>query len=809
MSSSSVDSSQLAKWYREHAQPFLLKHQSERVVEFDKDLDSILGVAEAVSKPMGVCFLGVAGIGKSTLINAIVGGQDVIVPAGGIGPLTAQALKVKHHEEPYFEVQYHPLGNLWQLIFALEQYYKLELREQDQKPTPDLLAESPELFEKEEAEAITEAIEESAGRQARMLAYRKTAQLLVTGAQDNHSDFPYLIDSLRDAAGKTRAWGTEPRTDDSDRITELRTVLEMARQNQVRVYSANDNKIAFLSAIRNHASGFLAPLIKDLTLYWNCDLLRDGLELVDLPGIGIAGDVYRDVTRRWIRENAEAVVLVVDRAGITETAADLLYKSEFLNRLVYSADDPKGNPVLMVAVVKIDDVAAERYDQDTSKRKREHFSDVCRDMDQFIRNHIRPQLESTWSSDGSAAPVQRQVIENIVDTLQVHPVSAIQYRKLLRDNDDDRPFVNEKEETNIPRLKESLAALAKQRREDRVSRLQEKQDGFCTRIAASLKLIQAQWQQETRAVEEAERLRTELSLFLQPLRQELHVRQGQYREFLKKSVPQRIVDLVDSASTKAQLEIQKYLGRLGAAHWATLRASVRRGGRFSGATYIDLPREFALRFEEPIAEAWSKDILKAIRKETKDYASDCLALVEQVVVWARNQGARVQPRLVEAQYDAIKADGKKLETVGREMVNELREEAKNQLVEKIEGPIRAGCTKFVDKHADVGAGVKYRILTLYGELASDVAESATKPAANILTKLFREVEKEISAAFADHQDPLTSAADAIVSSQETYMKRSDAQKRKAVLSDIDGVIAVSPFPIMSRDDVDAPSGAIA
>jgi hypothetical protein len=128
--------------------------------------------------------------------------------------------------------------------------------------------------------------------------------------------------------------------------------------------------------------------------------------------------------------------------------------------------------------------------------------------------------------------------------------------------------------------------------------------------------------------------------------------------------------------------------------------------------------------------------------------------------------------------------------------------AGSRLIETIEGPIRAGCTKFIEKHADVGAGVKYRILGLYGDLAETVADAATKPAAGILTRLFREVEKEISTAFADHQDPLTSAAEAIVSSQETYRKRSDAQKKKGVLSDLAAVLTESPFPIEA-----SPSGA--
>src|SRR4051794_17410214 len=127
MNTKLVDVKRLAEWYQNHAQPFLLKHLPDKVTEFDKDLAMLKAVEAAIDKPMAACFLGSAGIGKSTLINSLVGGAEVIVPAGGIGPLTAQAMKVRYHEEPYFEVQYHALGNLWQLVFALEQAHKLDI----------------------------------------------------------------------------------------------------------------------------------------------------------------------------------------------------------------------------------------------------------------------------------------------------------------------------------------------------------------------------------------------------------------------------------------------------------------------------------------------------------------------------------------------------------------------------------------------------------------------------------------------------------------------------------------------------------
>ena len=603
---------------------------------------------------------------------------------------------------------------------------------------------------------------------------------------------PYLADCLRDAAGKKRVWGTEVTGSDQERISAIRAALEPAKNGKTRICEGTADPSTFLAELRNHASGFLAPLIKDLTVYWNSEVLAGGVTLVDLPGVGISGDVYRDVTRKWIREKAQAVVLVVDHRGITEPVAELLRKSEFLNRLLYSADDPTNDPVLLVTVVKVDDIAESHWVEDKSRPKRAHFAEVCAKSVPMIREQVRQQLEAVWSSDQGVSETRRQVLNNILNTLQVHPLSAIQFRKALANDDDDRPFIADTGQSNIPGFQHCLQELAQKRKVEHLQRLQSVRDVFLDCVLSILRVIREQWEQETRASEEAARLREELAVFMEPLRKELHVRQGQFRAFLKKTIPVRIADLVVAANSKAQVDIHKYLLRLGTAHWATLRASVRREGRFKGATDIDIPREFALRVEEPIAEAWTKKILGDIRKETRQYAADCVTLVGKVVAWAKEQGARVKPRLVEAQYDSVKADAAKLDAVGREMVNELREEAKNQLIDAIDPPIREGCRKFVKKNADVGPGVKYRILQLFGQLAEEVTQVVEKPASAILTRLFREVEKEISAAFETHQDPLAAAGEAIVSSQEDYLKRSDAQKRKSILEQVCNVLSSCP-----------------
>jgi hypothetical protein len=290
----------------------------------------------------------------------------------------------------------------------------------------------------------------------------------------------------------------------------------------------------------------------------------------------------------------------------------------------------------------------------------------------------------------------------------------------------------------------------------------------------------------------------DLEVFIGPLRRQFDTLQGQYREFLRSTVPGRIGDLVKTAKERARNQIRRYLTRLGQAHWATLRASVRRGGRFSGATDIDIQREFALKFEEPIAETWGTEILRDIRKKTNDYANGCLVLVDQVAEWAKAQGARVQQTTVDAQRDAIRADADRLKTVGREMIKDVRDKNATVLIEAIDGPIRRRCKNFIDHSMDRGAGVKVRILDLYDELADDVTDAAERPAVRILTGLFKEVETEILSAFEDHRDPLQSITDAIVTSQQKFVERSDAQKRKRVLEEAASALASMPVQPVVR-----------
>lgn len=793
---------QLLDWYDRAARSFLEKTvPAEKSAEFDKDRELLLKAVAVADDEVAVCFLGASGIGKSTLINAMVGGGQAVVPSGGVGPLTAQALVVRSRPQKGLEVEYHGRGRILRTVFGLEQMFKADLGSVD---APESLLELTDVEEDELPEDVADAatdegtalesdtVDANAERVAKRERFRRSAQLLVTGNQDVDRELKYLLDSLREVAGGKRIWGTAPDATDAERLEGIRRALELANEGKTFSLdgSASDNE--FERNLRDHATGYLAPLIKNLTLDWPNSELAGDITFVDLPGVGVVRDVHVDITRKWIREKAQALVLVVDHRGMTEPLAEALRRSEFLNSLLYSADEPEDDPIVLVAITRIDDVAGERYRQDKSKKKFEHFRELVEEARERLRNELQHRLEEIWLNDPSVSEARKQVVHNLLATLQVHPISAPEYAKLVAEDEDDPSFLKQLEQTGVPKLIESIESLARNRRGKAMMRLKERATVFREQLVTTLKLIEAQWESESRAEEEAARLRADLEVFIQPLRVELANRQGAYRNFLKRTIPQRVEDLIQTAKAKASKDIDRYLTRLWQSHWMTLRASVRRGGRYSGASDINLPTEFALRFEEPIAQAWGTEILKDIRRETKDYADDCVRIVEEVAEWALGQGARVQPALVEAQRDAIRADAKKLQSVGREMVKEMRDEAKAQLVNAIEAPIKLECAGFVRKNLDVGPGVKQRILDLYEQLSDRVTEAAEAPAKKILLKLFRDVEKEILAAFAERQNPLDTIFEAIVSSQQKYLERSDAQRRKRILSELRSVTSEMP-----------------
>lgn len=804
----------LLSWFEQSARPFMERHAKERLAALENDykrLKTLLGESDDVT----VCFLGNSGIGKSTLLNALAAGDKQVLPAGGIGPLTAQATEVHYSEVPSFQVTYHARGHLWKMAFALEQRLTHQRKGGKKEPASKKSESSPvedgddffkQLDEDSRKEAIAYAQHESSDPDAPnhdpLEGYIKQAKQIVTGNQFSEKQLPYLVDALRQACGYKPRWQAAFDKEDLERIARIQSVIQLTKENRTHQRKQEDDPRAFLEDMKTHAAGFLSPLIERIAVGWPSEVLKSGVVLVDLPGVGIASDSYRDVTKHYVREVARAVILVVDRAGPTESTVELLKSSGYWDRLVGAADDPESDPCsILIAVTKVDDVAEEEWrnqpkdDAVPKLKKREVFARLVEDFKPRMRSQISDQLGKIGDSNNESVQAARQQArKTILDTLQIHPVSAPELRKLLLEDEDDRAFLSDIEQTGVPQLQSSLSALALQERESRKEQIRVVYERLSKILVNELSMINGQWRERDRAADEAEKLELALEAILNPKRKEYDLRVGSFREFLDETVQAKIVALVLEARSVAEAEVNSYLWGLRGAHWATLRAAVRRGGCFYGSRAINLPDDIANYFQEPMAAVWGQKLLKDIRKRTSEFSTDIASIVEEICEWANeNGGTQVNKELLENQKTRISGQAAQMKQVGKEAVDELREIVKTKLMAVIRKPIAVACEKFVADGDDIGPGVKSRIVDLFGKLARTATLSTQKPAIEILQHNFAQVREEIQTSFGQWGDPVQETADLIVERHEARVKRSDAQKRGRVLTELDEVLIRNPI----------------
>jgi hypothetical protein len=267
------ETTDLIAWYRQDARKAIAELAEDRVSDFDSRATRLEKLIGFLSHEVAACFLGKSGVGKSTLINAIVADHQVLLPAGGVGPLTAQAIQVAYSRQPHFKVEYHGPAAFNRLLFALET--ALERAKEVQPSRKTTTADDP-----------------AEGDASNRELFERQARLMITGDQNRPAPLDYLVDGLHEVAGRAPRWNTQRGTEDWGRVEHLKVVLALGKSKQAYEKSGSTTDSKFMQELRNHAAGYLAPIIKEIQLGWPSPVLHKGLRLVDLPGVGISGDVY-------------------------------------------------------------------------------------------------------------------------------------------------------------------------------------------------------------------------------------------------------------------------------------------------------------------------------------------------------------------------------------------------------------------------------------------------------------------------------------------------------------------------------------
>jgi hypothetical protein len=247
------------------------------------------------------------------------------------------------------------------------------------------------------------------------------------------------------------------------------------------------------------------------------------------------------------------------------------------------------------------------------------------------------------------------------------------------------------------------------------------------------------------------------------------------RERLRGTIPKVIENEVERAVRAADRWVRDYLIGLRKVNWATLRATVRRGGTWIRSRPIDLPNELALRFEDPLALAWNRGVVGPLRRSLQEFATDLGRLLEMVVAWAGTQGGLDVAHVERFQAD-VAAEIESLGSRGELAAADLTKLAKQLLHVGIQDEIRTACQEFQDEGLDVGTGVKDRVTDFLEQLSPRIAQVARVTATRIFREAYDSVLAQVTPGLQRFEDPLAHAK-ALLLGGEERIAQGGAQRR--------------------------------
>jgi hypothetical protein len=784
------DSRKLLAAYQERIRPFFEQQQLPGVEALDRHAELL---EQALRRPLRVRvgFVGEAQVGKSTLINAVVGRR--VLPTGGIGPLTARATSVEFTDDDRMTVKYHGRAAINRLVFGMTRYleavgevHRETGREQEMPPEADAVGGDLD----DQVAGSSEGEVSKHARETGEYMLLQAQRMLGLDPGSLQSPRRILVDAMRAVIGLKV-------TDESalapfrSRIAELES-----RVGKEESISASEigGREGFNAELKLRAADWLSPLISDLQLGLKSELVRD-LSLVDLPGIGTVGDPAARVARDFVERDGHALVVVFRNSGLTEAVASLLERTGVVTRMLFGGTEGHPPIHLLLAVTHLDDVAETRWLEAASDSSEDGpavpdsnrlFQQLSSEMEHKIRSQVHAALlrsESFSDLNEQERDSREGAVRHLCESMDVVCISAPQFLKMTAPPKQST-WLTDPAATGIPRFRDALRQMAQEAAARRARDIEQYESALRRSLCEHLAIVRTQYSDgKGAATEEWERFRAELSERLIPIRTEMQARHGEALGVLRRGLQDRIGKVCGDAQIQGQKRLQRLKRSGNDLHYQSLLAALTRNGVWERRS-INYPDDLSLAVLDAIATQWEPQIVEAVRGEIRELADFDLTLVDALV----GAATELSPRLVaesqiEAQKKILQQNSRAAVAWTKEQLEELREKVREKLRDAIEQPIVRACRRARDAGRHQGSGAKQRILDVFDEGGTEALEDARKAAETVLKEQYRLLLRKLDTGYLEqHHDPVTAAFENLTNATGQRAQRQDRRRREAVLT---------------------------
>lgn len=650
----------------------ILGLRNERVASFARQCAEKLTRVETecdTPPPVAIALVGGTGAGKSTLLNALLDAR--ILPVSTMRVCTAAISEVSYAAGSRYVARIEFISrDDWKKEVA---FLLADVKDADQRPgngTPE---------DGEEAVQISRVA-------------RDKLRAIYCATEKDVLD-PQRLQEVPEAKDALDRGVTELASDDLDKF-----------RKDVAVYL--DSKHRFW------------PIVKTVRIRGPFEALANGVTLVDLPGINDPNEAREAVTRRYLKESRFVWMVFNLKRPPTQDVTKLMKTDDFLRQIVM---DGRSGALTFVGTAS-DDIDLETAVEEFELGDGATPEDAVIARNVCARDEVGKVLEDLAEHVDMVATVDGERRRELVKALRnsaIFTVSAMEYMRLRGLTHRQTVVLNDLESTEVPGLRGHLTKISADFGVEARSRayhhqvslvLQELRDT----LQAELGLLNAKAQVTREKRKEVQRATSDARRFLDL---KLTGAKDAYAQELR-SARELLAEKLKNAIERGKYELGHVTGRWAMMHWATLRATVRRGGHYVGSTgRHDLPADLAKPVLDNVALAWADFFGSSLRQGIEMAGVKLLRVADEhsrqllgAVVLLEDAGGEYSKRL--------KALVETTEKVLGELVKQTEEEAQTRiereqrtLYEQIPAQIGANMREAFDAAADeAGTGMKARMI---------------------------------------------------------------------------------------------------